>query len=443
MSGLPVSLRTRFNVAADRRRRRPRRRANERMVLVGASTWPPTVVGGDAPSRTPARTTCSAASTWPPTVVGGDRATPIVRSNKLQLQRGRRPSSAETSTGSSTMDTRHRASTWPPTVVGGDRPTAEREAEVAERASTWPPTVVGGDARGHRNKEGKEIELQRGRRPSSAETVLRRPRVVGFPSASTWPPTVVGGDSRSAWPCRPRTRCFNVAADRRRRRPAEWAAIEEAAKKLQRGRRPSSAETSIGARATGPVECSLQRGRRPSSAETPRHGARRGRRADASTWPPTVVGGDLRRAPCPVGAPLRASTWPPTVVGGDDWRCSRSSGLPGCRFNVAADRRRRRRPGRRFRPIRFTSFNVAADRRRRRPGAACSARTRCKRLQRGRRPSSAETSMPRFNASPIFELQRGRRPSSAETSMRSAPASNSRCFNVAADRRRRRPAVRR
>ncbi len=185
--------------------------------------------------------------------------------------------------------------------------------------------------------------LQRGRRPSSAETPPLRQ------SPERWP----GGFNVAADRRRRRrrsrrrspltaTRCFNVAADRRRRR------LE---RQLVRG----------------PAGEPLQRGRRPSSAETLRR-ARGDRRAPgrASTWPPTVVGGDPdARETVPAGIEVlqrgrRPSSAETQVAGGVR--------VPGCpRFNVAADRRRRRhrQVGPRVRQER-ARFNVAADRRRRR-----------------------------------------------------------------------------
>ncbi len=210
------------------------------------------------------------------------------------------------------------------------------------RASTWPPTVVGGDMPGRAHGRALDL-LQRGRRPSSAETL----------GATSW-------------------------------RPARDA--------LQRGRRPSSAETPDGGDATL-VQPRLQRGRRPSSAETRRDRQRCAGRGGASTWPPTVVGGDRRAREAPARRPRHASTWPPTVVGGDLDRLERH--------------------------------------------------VHHMQLQRGRRPSSAETGVGRHvrnvvdaastwpptvvggdDAAPTRKigvptpLQRGRRPSSAETGVR-------------------------
>ncbi len=210
--------RLRFNVAADRRRRRPKRRGRALDQHPIASTWPPTVVGGDAEPLAAARRG-QPASTWPPTVVGGDatrlHATDV---DSIELQRGRRPSSAETCKGgllrrpglrfNVAADRRRRrrralsssraslgASTWPPTVVGGDAETPEQRERRERLASTWPPTVVGGDLPRRRRTLSVTSALQRGRRPSSAETRPSSPRSL------------------------PQTTCFNVAADRRRRRP--------------------------------------------------------------------------------------------------------------------------------------------------------------------------------------------------------------------------------
>ncbi len=66
------STRRCFNVAADRRRRRPRVAACTEWPPPRASTWPPTVVGGDPDQRDAECKLACGASTWPPTVVGGD-----------------------------------------------------------------------------------------------------------------------------------------------------------------------------------------------------------------------------------------------------------------------------------------------------------------------------------------------------------------------------------
>ncbi len=208
----------------------------------GASTWPPTVVGGDR--RDPRRTNrASPASTWPPTVVGGDphassRATTLSRCFNVAADRRRRRRRLVAAPVEAVED----ASTWPPTVVGGD-PLRSRPPGIGDHASTWPPTVVGGDG-GHRVRRGC-------RHPGfnvAADRRRRRPSVLGAQPettvwASTWPPTVVGGDL------------------------GERAEDDLAKRLLQRGRRPSSAETNAKT-ADAKGDRALQRGRRPSSAET-------------------------------------------------------------------------------------------------------------------------------------------------------------------------------
>ncbi len=195
---------------------------------------------------------------------------------------------------------------------------------------------------------------------------------------------------RASRPALAQSRRFNVAADRRRRRQTRERHVERPQPELQRGRRPSSAETKLATRLDA-HNLALQRGRRPSSAETsapafaPRNGAalQRGRR------PSSAETRSVPRWTAPTGP---------------------------CGFNVAADRRRRR-------PRRAcsgsasptTSFNVAADRRRRRLVAEQNGVSRDVLLQRGRRPSSAETSCTSTTATRRSGLQRGRRPSSAET----------------------------
>ncbi len=384
----------RFNVAADRRRRRLVGVAFQPLQAAIASTWPPTVVGGDVHKRDVLYTSASA-STWPPTVVGGDqhgsRRDP---DDRPPLQRGRRPSSAETidplaavapsdccfnvaadrrrRRPSATLSRARQRSRF---NVAADRRRRRRGRQPRgrrprARASTWPPTVVGGDRRVAPLGVPRDEARQRGRRPSSAETAVEHDRVPGQGAdASTWPPTVVGGDverleertvrrGASTWPPTvvggdaPGTACsssstprsFNVAADRRRRRPNGGGPRPHVKDRLQRGRRPSSAETTHNSRARGGKPKRLQRGRRPSSAETRRATGPPPGHAAASTWPPTVVGGDVARRR-PRSPHSSASTWPPTVVGGD----------------VLTD---------------DTERSVALP------------------LQRGRRPSSAETSEP-------------------------------------------------
>ncbi len=229
-----------------------------------------------------------AASTWPPTVVGGDVQHDGDRWASMGLQRGRRPSSAETCARRSCTSSRSGRFN-----VAADRRRRRPGQGVQARdrlraASTWPPTVVGGDERMTLGRRPASAMLQRGRRPSSAETR----------AAQTVPHT-------------PR-RGFNVAADRRRRRPAEAKVAESAKLQLQRGRRPSSAETRVFV-AGGAAGTALQRGRRPSSAET---------RRSSLPGPPGRyrfnVAADRRRREYEAdGHPPPASTWPPTVVGGD------------------------------------------------------------------------------------------------------------------------------
>ncbi len=310
-----------------------------------ASTWPPTVVGGDPQEPGRERRRCGVASTWPPTVVGGDFRVSVHDRYRCQLQRGRRPSSAETTVGCSRVS--------PGCVLQrGRRPSsAETHDDLAIAVRIDP--------------------LQRGRRPSSAETArcgtALNPRTLGFnvaadrrrrrqtiqdgtgvqPSASTWPPTVVGGDKKKPDPSQTIQDGFNVAADRRRRR-----------RRLAHPLPHSRARFNVAAD---------RRRRRPALGErAPR------RRAHASTWPPTVVGGDGRLDQRPDARP-RASTWPPTVVGGDA-----TTWTPGATDDSALQRGRR---------------PSSAETSRRDP------RPRCPRwLQRGRRPSSAETSARRTRA---------------------------------------------
>ncbi len=421
---------------ADRRRRRRRDRDPGSSRLARASTWPPTVVGGDGhgatlhyvrirvlqrgrrpssaetPSTTPrrsrpgsgfnvaadrrrrrrdhlhARTDVERASTWPPTVVGGDVYSGVVIPlDRCLLQRGRRPSSAETAGQPQAVRQGPEASTWPPTVVGGDLRRAPCHVGAPLRASTWPPTVVGGDS-----ACGSHT-------PRSVRASTWPPTVVGGdrvrlevrnarPRASTWPPTVVGGDVSTNGPEEHYRVRFNVAADRRRRRrrrptwcvAADWC-FNVAADRRRRRRPHEEAPTE---QEVGCFNVAADRRRRRRVRRRGRRWRRAGfnvaadrrrrrrhrlaqevRAAPASTWPPTVVGGD-RRARATRRRSARASTWPPTVVGGD------------ATFSLTT---------------RESSL-----------------------LQRGRRPSSAETRNPAFRTrNPGNWLQRGRRPSSAET----------------------------
>ncbi len=255
-------------------------------------------------------------------------------------------------------------------------------------ASTWPPTVVGGDDDCRRNVCGPCQGLQRGRRPSSAETELaaRLRRSITRLQRGRRPSSAETSTSTTSR-CVTRT-CFNVAADRRRRRPVESVTMLDCDDPLQRGRRPSSAET-CDTVIVDPPYGALQRGRRPSSAETSvgvhsgfaligfnvaadrrrrRHALHRRPRspAVASTWPPTVVGGDVGRAHHPRVLDAAASTWPPTVVGGDEGDRPMSD-----RPDVAST---------------WPPTVVGGD-----LGRVLMAAGLAALLQRGRRPSSAET----------------------------------------------------
>ncbi len=278
----------------------------------------------------------------------------------------------------------------PERVISKARARSYHLGRSALSLQTWPPTVVGGDL------------------------AARGGISVGIGGASTWPPTVVGGDSAhpAGRPCR--SRRFNVAADRRRRRLNGRKAKTRVVRVLQRGRRPSSAETVA----------------RPGAVPRPTR---------ASTWPPTVVGGDAlvrptvdSRAPeCFNVAADRRRRRPRRTAAGP---------RPRHRFNVAADRRRRRRRAREGLRGRRARFNVAADRRRRRRVYSVLPKPSHATLQRGRRPSSAETTVAPGSRTPpggfnVAADRRRRRRAALRAGVALVQG-----FNVAADRRRRRPA---
>ena len=210
-----------------------------------------------------------------------------------------------------------------------------------------------------------------------------------------------------------RSRCFNGAAVRRRRRAAPGARAASASCPLQRSRRPKTAES--GARV--PRRPIRWRGFNGAAV-------RRRRRAGRATHngPPNV----------------QASTEPPSEDGGEGGRYSRPCTRTG-RFNGAAVRRRRRGLAGPRSGARSPCFNGAAVRRRRRAPP---------RAGRRRRGTSASTEPPsedggegsRLWIGRILDnlLQRSRRPKTAESSRPCSRGSPRDRFNGAAVRRRRR-----
>jgi len=208
------------------------------------------------------------------------------------LQRSRRPKTAESSTRS--------CSGWPSSCSFNGAAVRRRRRvphQVVggvdlERASTEPPSEDGGEAIVNKRDPQEVALLQRSRRPKTAERAHDH-----------------GAAER-------RTRCFNGAAVRRRRRVHPDFGEDKRRTVLQRSRRPKTAE---------------RRGRH--------QGRRRGHQA--STEPPSEDGGELASGAGALSARimLQRSRRPKTA---ERSQPCRGVALDAHRFNGAAVRRRRR-----------------------------------------------------------------------------------------------------
>ena len=309
------------------------------------------------------------------------------QAKRAQLQWGRRSSSTESSitlagpAGQSSLQ-------WGLQSSSTERRRPRRRWSRRTIASMGPSIVVDGE------------EGCTGRAPTD-----RR-------SASMGPSIVVDGES--PWPASatPRTRRFNGAVDRRRRRMATVARASPRSE-LQWGRRSSSTESGHLAIGVPALEYASM-GRRPSSTE--RRADTCHRSSTTSTCfngPSIVVDGEPARRVPRAGRHVRASMGPSIVVDGEEidqaeqrlarqasmgpsivvdgenpdavgadrlvklqWgrRSSSTESVPELLedskdrpgFNGAVDRRRRRGRSARCRPTPTSSFNGAVDRRRRR-----------------------------------------------------------------------------
>ena len=308
-----------------------------------------------------------------------------------RLQRGRRPSSSERNVFPLLAAFAAEASTGPTTfVVGEAEPPAASSADVD--ASTGPTTFVVGETHSSDSSSQREQRLQRGRRPSSSESLLQRVHHLGRAAASTGPTTFVVGENvagvrRGRWR-RASTGPTTFVVGESCRTPVGWTpgGCFNGADDLRR-RRVDRATSSSAAETTGFNGADDLRRRRAMAGIDDRPID-----ASASTGPTTFVVGEPTHRESSEDGGCRASTGPTTFVVGEAPRSDAEGAGP------------------------VGGFNGADDLRRRRGLLDAASRVLTAALQRGRRPSSSERSALRGDlGGEHLQLQRGRRPSSSES----------------------------
>ena len=266
-------------------------------VCISASTEPPTVIGGEGRlrrwldtwrpgcfngaadgDRRRGRLACdfvvtliTGASTEPPTVIGGE----------LARSEGRAP--------------RGRASTEPPTVIGGEGCVDGGRQDAPRPASTEPPTVIGGEG-----EDATRGRLDVVRFNGAADGDRRRgARTFGRGRCSWCFNGAADGDRRRATYdslVAIRMRSFNGAADGDRRRGASASSLPRSARfastepptVIGGERRRSRSVTRRRRRFNGAADGDRRRAGQAVEGDVPRH---------ASTEPPTVIGGEKQARP--------------------------------------------------------------------------------------------------------------------------------------------------